>query len=155
MPAFAVQLLQLPHDQPVNLHVPMNHLTFLKLVLMNFPIAQYLITVMRASWPKTTGSNKDHSGSACTRKHADLHLIRPVDILTVSGDRTTSGYDTKTRQLRNKTDQWGPDENLWDTPEEWTGITMFHVVAEACQIQEMKLISRHWPKPNSWNVKFS
>ena len=59
----------------------------------------------------------------------------PVDVLTISSDRTTSGYCSKDQQMWNKTDQWGDDEDSWETPDTWTGITMFHIVPNACKQQ--------------------
>lgn len=51
----------------------------------------------------------------------------PVDILTISGDRTPSGYSTEKQQKSNKTDQWETNEGDLKTPDSWTGITMFYL----------------------------
>ena len=57
----------------------------------------------------------------------------PADLLTLHGCRSTTGT-FQDSSLWNKTDFWGHDDDHWQTPEPWTGVTMFTILDTANEV---------------------
>ena len=83
-----------------------------------------------------------HSGSQLIRVHQKVRHQAfdpttvddcPVDILMISGERTTSGRSVDDQIMWSQTDQWGTNDSQWEKPQTWTGITMFYVISEVGQ----------------------
>ena len=53
----------------------------------------------------------------------------PVNILMVSGERSTTG-NFGDSPVWAKQDEWGHDDHHWTTPRPWTGVTVFAVLDE-------------------------
>ena len=53
----------------------------------------------------------------------------PVDLLSICGERTTSG-NSPGRSIWTYRDQWGADDHQWSTEQPWTGVTIFTVIKE-------------------------
>ena len=53
----------------------------------------------------------------------------PVDLLSISGERTTSG-NSPGQSVWTYRDQWGADDHQWSTKHSWTGVTIFTVIQE-------------------------
>ena len=56
----------------------------------------------------------------------------PVNLLTISGQRTTTGHQVGNLPWSH-TDDWGCDETSWTMKEPWTGVIAFAIVADGGQ----------------------
>ena len=73
-----------------------------------------------------------HRGSQLIRVHQQVRNQAfdptmvddcPVDLLMISGERTTSGRSVDDQVMWSQTDQWGTVDSQWEKPQTWTGIT--------------------------------
>ena len=62
----------------------------------------------------------------------------PVNLLTISGQRATTGKP-KDQPSWSYTDEWGQDDTAWSMTSPWTGVTAFSIIAEGGQIMQTEV----------------